>query len=227
MKLDARFPVVLKAIRRPLLVLTWSAAMAVSLQGCFPVMVGGTVMGTMSATDRRSLGAQTDDAAIVLKAEGRALKITGDQGRVSVNSFNRHVLITGEVKDEKMKKEVEKEIKVQATAVAKKEEIEITMREFDKISQALPPVDGLGQAADAELDNLANKAEKAYDDLMDLGMNVESKYSARIFEVAGGMLKNAIDAKVAKLDKKSSKNISVNEQHLKQNVAIVNKNRMK
>jgi osmotically-inducible protein OsmY len=111
MKLDARFAVVLKAIRRPVLVMTWSAAMAVSLQGCFPVMVGGTVMGTMSATDRRSLGAQTDDTAIVLKAEGRALKITGDQGRVSVNSFNRHVLITGEVKDEKMKAEVEQQIK--------------------------------------------------------------------------------------------------------------------
>lgn len=111
MKFDARFPVALKAIRRPLLVITWSAAMAVSLQGCFPVMVGGTVAGAMSATDRRSLGAQTDDAAIVLKAEGRALKITGDQGRVSVTSFNRRVLITGEVKDEKMKAEVEQQIK--------------------------------------------------------------------------------------------------------------------
>lgn len=99
-------------------------------------------------------------------------------------------------------KTVEKEIKNQAKAVAKKEEIESTMREFDKISQALPPVDGLGQAADLELDILAGKAEKAYDDLMDLGMNVEARYSARIFEVASSMLKNSIDAKVAKLDKK-------------------------
>lgn len=99
-------------------------------------------------------------------------------------------------------KSVEKEIKVQAAAVAKKEEIENTMREFDKISQALPQVEGLGHIADQELDNLAEKAEKAYDDLMDLGMNVEPRYSSRIFEVAGGMLKNAIDAKIAKMDKK-------------------------
>ena len=99
-------------------------------------------------------------------------------------------------------KSVEKEIKAQATAVAKKEEIEQTMREFDKVSQALPPVDGLGHTADKELDDLASKAEKAYDDLMDLGMNVETRYSARIFEVAGGMLRNALDAKIAKLDKK-------------------------
>jgi hypothetical protein len=46
------------------------------------------------------------------------------------------------------------------------------------------------------------KATSAYDDLMDLGMNVEARYSGRVFEVAGGMLKTALDAKVAKLDKK-------------------------
>jgi len=53
-----------------------------------------------------------------------------------------------------------------------------------------------------DLDLLADKAEKAYDDLMDLGMNVEVRYSGRIFEVASSMLKNAIDAKTAKVDKK-------------------------
>jgi hypothetical protein len=52
------------------------------------------------------------------------------------------------------------------------------------------------------LDDLAQRATDAYDDLMDLGMNVEARYSGRIFEVAGTMLKNAIDAKSAKLDKK-------------------------
>ena len=42
----------------------------------------------------------------------------------------------------------------------------------------------------------------AYEDLMDLGMNVESRYSGRVFEVAGQMLKTNLDAKNAKLDKK-------------------------
>ena len=74
--------------------------------------------------------------------------------------------------------------------------------EFDKISAALPMVKGLGDAGDAELDELAKKATEAYDDIMDLGMNVEARYSARMFEVAASMLKNAIDAKSAKLDKK-------------------------
>lgn len=74
--------------------------------------------------------------------------------------------------------------------------------EFDKIAAALPAVKGLGDASDAEFDALAQRATDAYDDLMDLGMNVEARYSGRIFEVAGGMLKNAIDAKAAKIDKK-------------------------
>ena len=74
--------------------------------------------------------------------------------------------------------------------------------EFDKISDALPAVKGLGDMADQELNEVANKAMTAYDDLMDLGMNVESRYSGRVFEVAGTMLKTSLDAKVAKLDKK-------------------------
>lgn len=76
------------------------------------------------------------------------------------------------------------------------------MSEFDKIAAALPAVKGLGDIADSELDSLAQRATDAYDDLIDLGMNVEARYSARIFEVAGSMLKNAIDAKSAKIDKK-------------------------
>jgi hypothetical protein len=76
------------------------------------------------------------------------------------------------------------------------------LSEFDKISAALPQVKGLGDASDSEFDALAQRATDAYDDLMDLGMNVEARYSGRIFEVAGTMLKNAIDAKSAKIDKK-------------------------
>ena len=98
------------------------------------------------------------------------------------------------------KKEVKKTQKenlpVESTAMLR------DISEFDKISAALPVVKGLGDIGDKELDDLAQRATDAYDDLMDLGMNVEARYSGRIFEVAGTMLKNAIDAKSAKLDKK-------------------------
>jgi len=74
--------------------------------------------------------------------------------------------------------------------------------EFDKIAAALPQVKGLGELSDLELDKLAMEAEESYKNLMDLGMNVDSRYSGRIFEVAGNFLRNAIDAKGSKIDKK-------------------------
>src|SRR6056300_1770515 len=74
--------------------------------------------------------------------------------------------------------------------------------EFDKIAAALPQVKGLGELSDLELDKLAVEAEESYKNLMDLGMNVDSRYSGRIFEVASGMLRNAIDAKNNKIANK-------------------------
>jgi len=74
--------------------------------------------------------------------------------------------------------------------------------EFDKIAAALPQVKGLGELSDLELDKLAVESEESYKNLMDLGMNVDSRYSGRIFEVASNFLRNAIDAKSSKIDKK-------------------------
>ena len=86
--------------------------------------------------------------------------------------------------------------------VAEQKETKRDIAEFDKITGALPAVKGLGEMADKELNEIANKAMQASDDLMDLGMNVESRYSGRVFETAGGLLKTSLDAKVAKLNNK-------------------------
>lgn len=80
--------------------------------------------------------------------------------------------------------------------------LQASYAEFDKIEKALPQVKGLGELSDLELDKLAVEAEESYKNLMDLGMNVDSRYSGRIFEVASTMLRNAIDAKSSKIDKK-------------------------
>lgn len=80
--------------------------------------------------------------------------------------------------------------------------LEEKLEEFDKIASALPRVRGLGDVSDSELDSLAKRAEDAYEDIMDLAMQVEPKYSARMFEVATGMLNAAITAKTNKIDKK-------------------------
>ena len=71
-----------------------------------------------------------------------------------------------------------------------------------EITRTLPQITELDDLGEKELDELASKAEQAYDDLMDLGMNVEVRYSGRIFEVAASMMSNAISAKTAKIDKK-------------------------
>ena len=99
------------------------------------------------------------------------------------------------VSDQKNKEEQEKSLETQKETLR-------DIAEFDKITAALPMVKDLGIMADQELDEVAKKAMSAYDDLMDLGMTVESRYSSRVFEVAGNMLKTSLDAKAAKIDKK-------------------------
>ena len=76
-----------------------------------------------------------------------------------------------------------------------------TLAALDKIEAALPAVKGL-EASDQEMDELADKARREFDNLMDLGMNVDSRYAAEIFGVASQMLGHAITAKNAKLNKK-------------------------
>jgi hypothetical protein len=86
---------------------------------------------------------------------------------------------------------------VPATQIAL-QEIDATI---DKIDQALPAVRGL-DASDTEMDELASKAQETFDNLMDLGFNVDSRYASEIFAVAGTMLGHALTAKTAKLNKK-------------------------
>lgn len=72
---------------------------------------------------------------------------------------------------------------------------------LDRIEAALPQVRGL-EASDQEMDDLASKASESFDDLMSLGMQVDSRYASEIFAVASTMLGHAITAKTAKMNKK-------------------------
>ena len=71
----------------------------------------------------------------------------------------------------------------------------------DKIDAALPMVRDLEQL-DADMDKYADKAMHAFQDLMDLGQNVEDRHAAAVFDTASKMMTNAITAKTAKMDKK-------------------------
>ena len=78
---------------------------------------------------------------------------------------------------------------------------ESVMGEVDKIDAALPTIRDL-ETSDAELDDIAATARKTFDDLMDLGMNVEARFSGEIFNNASRMLDTALAAKTNKINKK-------------------------
>lgn len=82
-------------------VLVSALAAASALGACAPIVVGGAMLGgTLMATDRRTSGAQVEDQAIELKSLNRIRDALGDRGHVSTTSYNRVVLITGEVQTE-------------------------------------------------------------------------------------------------------------------------------
>lgn len=72
---------------------------------------------------------------------------------------------------------------------------------IDKINEALPAVRDLN-SSDDELDDIAKKATETFENLTDLGFNVDSRYAAELFAVAGTMLGHALTAKQTKLQKK-------------------------
>jgi osmotically-inducible protein OsmY len=84
---------------------------AALLAGCAPLIVGGAMVGgVLAATDRRTTGTQLEDQSIELRARGRVREAIGDRGNVSVTSYNRLVLITGEVPAEADRSAVEQAI---------------------------------------------------------------------------------------------------------------------
>jgi osmotically-inducible protein OsmY len=100
-----------QGLRRPLTTIVLCTAVVTSLQGCIEMAIGTAVMGTLAATDRRTFGAQTEDKAIVVKGEARVPSVVSGAGHVNLASFNRKVLLTGEVRDEAMKAAVEREVR--------------------------------------------------------------------------------------------------------------------
>jgi len=84
-----------------------SVCLGAALSACAPMMVGGAVMGTLMATDRRTSGMQVEDEGIELKGASRIRENLGERGHVNVSSYNRQVLLTGEVPSAQDKQAVE------------------------------------------------------------------------------------------------------------------------
>lgn len=101
----------LTALQRPVATVLLCGAAVLALQGCAGVVLGGAaVMGSLAATDRRTIGAQADDKAIAFKGDQRVYSTIARNDNVKITSFNRRVLLTGEVRDEASKATAEREV---------------------------------------------------------------------------------------------------------------------
>lgn len=99
------------ASRRMALASLATVTLAGALSACAPLLVGGAMVGgTLVAIDRRTSGAQLDDEAIEIKGALRLREVVGATARVSLTSYNRLVLITGEVANDADKRAVEQAV---------------------------------------------------------------------------------------------------------------------
>lgn len=115
--------------QRLLAKLALSLALGSTLTACFPVVVGGAVMGSLVATDRRTSGAQLEDEGIEFRAASRIRDNLGDRVHVNVNSYNRRVLITGEVPNAQDKQLVEQ-------VVSRVENVQSVVNELAELGNA-------------------------------------------------------------------------------------------
>lgn len=107
--------------------LRWTAltlVAAASLQACAPIVVGGAAVGgALMATDRRTSGIQIEDKSIEVKSANRIREAIGERGHFNINSYNRLVLITGEMPNESDRTAVEQ-------AVARVENVRAVVNEL-------------------------------------------------------------------------------------------------
>jgi osmotically-inducible protein OsmY len=102
-----------------------AAALSTQLTACFPVVVGGAAAGGAMAADRRTSGTYIEDEAIELKAGKAIADSLKDNVHANITSYNRQVLITGEVSDEANKKKAESLVKPIENVVGIKNHLEV------------------------------------------------------------------------------------------------------
>ena len=83
--------------KRMALSVTAAAVMLGALGGCLPLVVGGALVGSLVVTDRRTSGSQLEDEGIELRGAARIRSTVGERGHINLTSYNRQVLLTGEV----------------------------------------------------------------------------------------------------------------------------------
>ena len=108
MNTSFRIPLTLSTcLARPLATVLAASTLALALGACAPVIMGGAMLGGgLVATDRRTSGIQLEDEGIELRSGARLREAIGDRGHLNITSYNRQVLVTGEVPTEQDKQKV-------------------------------------------------------------------------------------------------------------------------
>jgi osmotically-inducible protein OsmY len=139
--------------RHPLVIALAAASLAGALSACAPLVVGGAAVGAMVVVDRRTSGAQIEDEAIELKGATR-LRELGDRAHVNITSYNRQVLLTGEVPSDPARQQAEQ-------IVARIDNVKGTVNEL-----AVLPPSTLGQRSSDAL--ITAKVKASFVDEKDL-----------------------------------------------------------
>ena len=143
--------------QRVVLMALAAAAVVGSLSACVPLVVGGAVVGTLVVIDRRTSGTQLEDEGIEFRASNRIKEVIGDKGHVNVTSYNRQVLLTGEVPTAKDRELVEK-------AVAGVDNVRSVVNEL-----AVMPNSTLTQRSNDTL--ITGKVKASFVDAKDISLN--------------------------------------------------------
>jgi osmotically-inducible protein OsmY len=134
------------------------ALAALSLGGCAALVVGGAAVGTaLVVTDRRTSGVQLEDQAIELKAVNRIREAVGDRGHINATSYNRVLLLTGEVASD-----------------ADRAAIEQTVARIENVRSTLNELGVMGSSSLTARSNdavLTSKVKASYVDAKDLQSN--------------------------------------------------------
>jgi osmotically-inducible protein OsmY len=147
-----------RSLARGLRAAALGLAAATLLGGCAPLLIGGALAGgAMVFTDRRTSGTQVEDEVIELKGMNRVREVLGERGQVNVTSYNRIVLLTGEVPEAADKTTVEQ-------AVAKVDNVRSVVNE---LAVGLPR-SITGRSSDALL---TTKVKASFIDAKDLFSN--------------------------------------------------------
>lgn len=91
----------------PVVAVALAASLAATLSACVPLVVGGAAMSAMVAVDRRTSGAQLEDEGIELRGASRLREAFGDRAHINITSYNRQVLLTGEVPSDAARQQAE------------------------------------------------------------------------------------------------------------------------